>query len=242
MSISVALLLTPDPDKRLSASNLFRLREEAKRKKKKMMLVINSKGRASKIKGGVLGQYEYLENKKYYAQTSTEQSHEKFRARYMYQDSDNGWWVGPTPGKKTGHLRNTHTNNESLPENGHWKYYDGKSWQDDVTVTVSRGPLQPLPRLFTVTASGAAVDKWPSFLGVFTRTQRWWYGRPIYTNTHGRLLYHGGGDFGWVIGDKLGYTALRGSRARDSPLTEVSWRYYSGTGYEPTSVTVTGSD
>ena len=29
------MLLTPDPDKRLSASDLFRLREEAERKKKK---------------------------------------------------------------------------------------------------------------------------------------------------------------------------------------------------------------
>ena len=142
-----------------------------------------------------------------------------------------------------GWLKNTRTNNEGLPENGHWQYWDSskKSLQDDRMLTVSRGPLPPLPRLFKVTATGAAADKWPGCLGVFTRTQRWWAGRPVYTNFFG-FLHHGRHDNGWVIGDTLGYTALRGSRARDSPVTEDSWKYWTGTERKPSSVTVTGSD
>ena len=199
------MLLTPDPDKRLSASDLFRLREEAERKKKRgkktrpldkdvasflarlnltelseifareelslddvlkltneelkdigvdklktrkfiieeaqkmKKMVITSTGGVSQNAGGVLGQYEFLEDKKYYVQTSTEQSHEKFKALYMYPDSDNCWWVWTTPGEKKGALRNPRTNSEGLPENGHWQYADlsKKSYQDDRTLTVS---------------------------------------------------------------------------------------------------------
>ena len=208
-------------------------------------LVITSKGGASKLHGEVLGQFKYEADSEYYVQTSTEQSHENFQAVYMYQDSDNCWWVWTTPGEKKGALRNPRTNSEGLPENGHWQYADGTgTWPDDETLTVSPGPLPPLPRLFTVRATGSAAYKWPSYLGVFTRTQRWWLGRPVYTNTQGRLLHHGAGDDGWVIGPALGRYVLRGSRARDSPVTEDSWRYWTGTGveYKPASVTVTGSD
>ena len=168
-------------------------------------LVITSEGGATKIVGEVLGQYKYEADSKYYVQTSTEQSHEDFVAIYMYPDSDNCWWVGSTPGKKKGVLRNTRTNNEGLPENGHWQYWDSskKSLQDDRMLTVSRGPLPPLPRLFKVTATGAAADKWPGCLGVFTRTQRWWAGRPVYTNTQGRLLHRGSRDNGCEIGSPL---------------------------------------
>ena len=165
--------------------------------------MISSSGGAARIHGGILGQYEYHEDKGYYVQTSTEQSNERFQAIYMYPDSDNCWWVNDTPGEKEGWLKNTRTNNEGLPENGSWQYWDGKgSWQDDRTLTLSRGPL-PLPRLFTVTATGAAADKWPDYFGEFTRTQRWWWGRPVYTNTQGRLLHRGSRDNGCEIGSPL---------------------------------------
>ena len=95
-----------------------------------------------------------------------------------------------------------------------WQYADPskKPWQDDRTLTISRGPLPPLPRMFRVTAIGAAAEKWPDCLGIFTRTERWWRGRQVYTNTQGMFLYHGLGDHGWVIGCTIGYAgALRGS-------------------------------
>ena len=103
------------------------------------------------------------------------------------------------------------------------------------------GPLT-LPGQFTVTARGAAARVCPECLGVFTKTQRWWDGRPVYVNAEGRLLYHGTADNGWVIEEELGYAALRGSRARHSPVDENRWRYWTGLEYKPASVTVTGSD
>ena len=207
---------------------------------KPIKLVLISTGGAAQGEGTKLGEFQYLADSNYYVQTSTEQSHKNFKPRYMYPDSDNYWWVNHTPGEAAGFLLNKVTNDEGLPENGHWQYWDYSkdSWQVDETLTVSRGPLS-LPRRFTVTVTGAAADKWPDCQGIFTRTQKWWYGRPVYINTQGRLLYHSAH---WQIGNALGSIKMEGSQPRDSPVTEDSWKYWTGTEDKPASVTVTGSD
>ena len=204
-------------------------------------MVISSSGRAAQHQGGALGQYEYHEDKGYYVQTSTEQSYEKFQATYLYRDEDDKWWVSRrTPGEKRGWLRNTRPS-QTPPYTG-WQYSDG-GWQDDKNLTVTPGPHPPLPKQFKVKATGAAAEKWPEALGVFTKTQRWWFGRPMYVNKVGQLLYQGAKDFGWVIGPESGhYAALRGSRARHSPTEEDSWRYWTWSEWKPASVTVTSSD
>ena len=121
-----------------------------------------------------------------------------------------------------------------------------KAFQDDSTLIITRGPLPPLARLFTVTASGAASEKLPEFPGVYRRTQRWWFGRPVYTNTQGKLLYHDNspGTFydSWVIGDALGAAVLRGSWCHHSPSSEDNWTYWTGTQWKPASVTVISSN
>ena len=86
------------------------------------------------------------------------------------------WFVGPTPGERCGGLYNP-TPSKTLPTSG-WRYA-GKTWPDDPSLTITPGPLPPLPRQFTVTATGAAAEEWPECLGVFTRTERWWAGRPV---------------------------------------------------------------
>ena len=63
-------------------------------------MVIWSTGGAAQHHGGVLGQYEYHEDKGYYVQTSTE-SPWWFVARYLYRDEDDKWWVGATPGENS---------------------------------------------------------------------------------------------------------------------------------------------
>jgi len=213
--------------------------QDNSREKPERMVVISSIRGAAQHQGGVLGQYEYDEQQQYYRHTSTEQGHEQFLARYLYSDKDDKWWVNDTPGEKRGWLRNP-IPSKSLPTSG-WQYGDGKSWHDDPTLTISPGPLS-LARQYTVTATGAAAEEWPSYLGVFTRTQRWWRGRPVYTNTRGKLLHHGGGDAGWMIGGTLGRRGLTGSRAHHSPEGEDSWRYWTGSEWKPASVTVTASD
>merc|ERR1712227_59065 len=219
-----------------------------------------------------MGQFDYDDEKKYYIQRSTEQSHEDFKAVYLYPTQDDYWYVGSTPGKKRGWLRNPNPS-KTLPTSG-WQYADGTgTWPADPTLTVTPGPLPPLARKFTVTATGAAAKKWPESLGVFTRTDRWWRGRPVYTNTEGRLLHQGNVDNlgddddddgdddndddddddddesddddswgNWVIGKKLNTRALKGSPAYHSPASQVNWRYYTGSKWKPASVTVTASD
>ena len=149
--------------------------------------------------------------------------------------------VSSTPGAKSG-IWLLSTSSLTPPTSG-WQYWED-GWHDDQTLSVSAGPLPPLPRQFTVRATGAAAEKWPKYLGVFTKTQpqRWWNGRPVYVNTEGRLLHLGNADDGWMIGDKLGYRALSGSRAHISPIDEDSWRYYTSSEWKPASVSVIGSD
>ena len=164
---------------------------------------------------------------------------------YLYFDGEE-WIVGDTPGSKRGALRHTTSRNTTeVPTNG-WMYFDQTldSFQNDPTLTINPGPLPPLPRKFIVTASGAAAEKWPSMFGVFTRTERWWLGRPVYINSRGRLLHHGALTDGWMIGGELGLWYLRGSRSYHSPASERSWLYWTGIGTEgkPASVTVIGSD
>ena len=200
-------------------------------------VVISSRGGAVQHLGGMLGQYEYLEDKEYYVQTSTERCEEWFRARYLFRDEDDKWWVSDIPGEKIGWLYNPRSS-QTLPSSG-WRYADNGSWHDDLTMTVTPGPLT-LPRQFTVTIMGAAAERHPTYQGVFTKRERWLYGRPVYVNKHGRTLHHGGT---WEIGYNLGqHSPVRGSRARDSPVNEKSWTYWTGSERKPALVTVTGSN
>ena len=66
--------------------------ENSSEKPKKFM-VISSTGGAAQHWGGVLGQFEYDEDKRYYQQTSTEQGQWKFEAIYLYPDEDDKWCV-----------------------------------------------------------------------------------------------------------------------------------------------------
>ena len=178
------------------------------------IVVISSKGGAARhqAQGGVLGQFEYDEGK----ESSTDQSNEKFQKIKLFSSSD-VWQILVSPSQKSAWLKNP-TPSKTVPSGG-WLYHDGKTWQDDPTLTISPGPLS-LARQFTVTATGAAAKERPAYPGVFTRTERWWHGRPVYTNTQGRLLHHGPGDNGWMTAPTLGKRALSGSQSHHSPAAQ----------------------
>ena len=179
-----------------------------------------------------MGQYEYHEEKGYYIQTSTEENNEDYQTWYLYQFEDEEWIVSHIPGARSGWLTNANTS-KTVPTSG-WKYYDGESWQHDPTLVVTPAPL---PRQFSVTAQGSTAEDYPSYLGVFTRTERWWVGRPVYVNSKGRLLYYGRY---WAIGDTIGYCSLCGSQAHHSPAHETSWTFWTGSEDKPVSVVVKG--
>ena len=56
-------------------------------------IVISSTGGAAQHQGGSLGQFEYVEDKGYYVQSSTEQGSDEFRPRYLYHDEEDKWLV-----------------------------------------------------------------------------------------------------------------------------------------------------
>ena len=187
-------------------------------------------------------------------QSSTEQSNEKYQAVYLYPLNDDKWHVGPTPGKKGWMYSNSPS---KTPCTGDWWWYstntnsrgNGENWKKDNGLSIIHGSLPPLPRQCTFTASGAAAKMYPSCLGVFTKTERWWRGKPVYVNTEGSLLYHGANEDGWGIGPKkkyygqndwgFGFSKLKGSRGYLSPDDEDNWRYWTGTEWIPAaSVTV----
>jgi len=191
-----------------------------------------SMGEVAKQLSDVLGQYEYHGDKGYYVQTSTEQSNEEFEARYLYRDEDDKWWVSDTPGERSGWLRNTGSS-QTPPINTHtWQYFDPtkKTWQENQDVFVT-DDFSPMLSEFSVLLSVVAYpEKWKvlgKYLGSFIKTQRWWLGRPVYANEEGRLLYHGGDEYGWVIGDRIGTrVVLRGSDLR--AYSTFGWEYYTG--------------
>ena len=217
------------------------------------MVVISSTEAAALIWPELLGQYEYDEDKEYYVQSSTEQSNDQYTARYLYKDEDDDWMVGPTPGGKTLWMGNINSTNLTTGD-GDWVVSFNDTWYFDHSITVTPGPLPPLPSQFIVTASSsgefAKISDSLEDLGVFNKTERWWAGRPVYMNTQGHFLYHSFQS--WMIGHKLGYFTLMGSKSYKSPADVKSWTYVvtetttyldgysytSSNGEKPASVTV----
>ena len=138
---------------------------------------------------------------------------------------DYKWRVGPTLGNTACKLYNP-TKKQSMPLLG-WMYYDDNtwSWHADATLVISPGPLSSLCDSLTVSASGPAAEMWPQCLGEFSRTEMWWNGKPVFTNSQGWLLYQSPAQ-GWYVGDKLGRAGLRGSMAHHCPSREKNWTYW----------------
>ena len=242
LSLEEILKLNDDELKEIGVDKLKHrklIREETK-KMRPTMVVISSTGGAAQHQGEVLGQFEYDLGKGYYEQSCTDKESEKYEPLYLYPDNNNEWFVNNIHGESSGYLYNP-TSSKTLPTSG-WRYFDGKTFHDDPNLTITSGPLPSLCRKYTVNATGAAAEKCSPSLGVFTRTEGWWQGRPVYTNTEGWLLHHGPSDDGWVICWVLGYRPLlRGSRSHPSPDSEENWTFWTGSEYKPASVTVRGS-
>ena len=182
------------------------------------LVVISSTQAAALILPEILGQYEFDEEKECYVQSSTEQRNEEYTARYLYRDENDDWLVGPTPGGDNVWMGSINSINLTTGD-GDWAVAFNDTWYFDPSIIVTSGPLPPLPSQFIVTASSsgefAKISDSLEDLGVFNKTERWWAGRPVYVNTNGHFLYHGLQS--WIIGHKLGYQTLRGSKSYKGP-------------------------
>ena len=114
-------------------------------------------------------------------------------------------------------------------------------WNPDPSLKITRGPMTSLCCTLKVELFHAAAEKYPDLQGEFTRTNRWLYGRPVFQNSHGRLLFQHNdhsatGNDGWDIGWELGKAYLRGLMARHCPSSENSWTYWNGIKMSKTNV------
>ena len=223
-------------------------------------VVISSNGGAAQHVGGVLGQFEFDEDKGCYVQKNlknlckffdllkhgdcprTNPKDFELETVYLYSDDDDRWYVNNKTGEKAGWLYNP-IYSKTLPTSG-WMYSDGQSWKSDVTLSVTPGSLT-LPSQFTVNwqlGLGGEKEhaKISACLGVFNKTEIWWRGRPMYYNFKDNkdckvALHHGPGDYGWLMG-LPGFAFLRGSRAHLRPDNEKNWRYITGKPSKPETI------
>jgi len=105
------------------------------------------------------------------------------------------WWVGSPPkgfpialalAVAKGHLKASST--ALTPPAEGWKYYNSQSdsWQEDSSLSLSSSPLKPCPRLEVSAIKGSTPWLIASpALGVYTRTNQWSSGRPIYLQEGG---------------------------------------------------------
>ena len=74
------------------------------------------------------------------------------------------------------------------------------------------------------TALMGLVEKW-HFGGEFAKTSKFYNGRPVFQNSHGKFLYCT--DLGgWAIGSVIGKSVLMSTSAGLSPTMSGSWKYW----------------
>ena len=173
-------------------------------------LVISSTGEAALKCGGSLGQYECAGEHlgaPYYRQTCED------RIDYLYRDAHTAWRAGGMLGStstSTCPLYHPPTTGDTPPRSG-WQWCDffgDGQYHDDPSLVLTPGPLSP-PRTITLQAEGELATLLPHHLGTFTVTDRWCWGRPVFRNQPGKLLYYGGLDgLRWSVGDTFPYFDL----------------------------------
>ena len=163
-------------------------------------LVISSTGEAAERWGHNLGQYECAGEHlgaPYYRQCDDY----AYRYRYLYRDAQTAWRAGWVLGSTEDGdcvLYHPPTTGDTPPQSG-WQYRAYDQYRDDPSLVLTPGPLSP-PLTITLQAEGELATLFPHHLGTFSKTDQWqWsFGRPVYMNQEGKLLYYWAG---WSVGD-----------------------------------------
>ena len=196
---------------------------------------------------GVLGQYEYDKIEDYYVQTTTYTDTLNFEKIYLYRAPDGYFNANNEPFVNRGYIVSNQQNVDKVPKIG-WRYAVNNSdyWYFDNNLQVITGGLSSVHHCnsYHVAANEATAEMWSSYLGEFTITPDFNYGRPIYRNIDGRLLYVW--KWGtWYIGDNLNSHVIHsGNRPMFPELSKV-WYYLLGihaTSYGNADLTITCQD
>ena len=199
-------------------------------------IVFTSTSTAAIRSGSILGQYSFDQEEGCYMQTTTEPMSQEIRHYFLFLHDKKEWYVSENKYKNAftaEWLRSLSPSEEPPLEN--WEFGTFlppfTQWNLDPSLKITRGPMTSLCNTLTVTFFHNAAEKYPDLQGEFTRTNRWLYGKPVFQNSHGRLLFQHNdhlsatGNDGWAIGWELGKAYLRGLMARHCPSTENSWVY-----------------
>ena len=182
-------------------------------------------------------------------QTTTEQKSHSIRHYFLFLHDKKEWFVSEKKYKNAitvEWLRSLSPSEEPPMDN--WEFGTllppFTKWHKDPSLKITRGPMTSLCCTLKVELFHAAAEKYPDLQGEFTRTNRWLYGRPVFQNSHGRLLFQHNdhsatGNDGWAIGWELGKAYLRGLMARHCPSSENSWTYWNGIKMSKTNVSIT---
>jgi len=195
-------------------------------------------------KGECLGLYHFDTDHGCYKQVATEEhcNPAKRRSRYIYRASNEVWNISRTPGETTGLMKNT-SKSVTLPLTG-WMFVDNKdNWCSDPSVKIQFGSLLPNQQCGDVRIQlrGAAADKWPECGGLFTKTDKYFYGKPVFVNTQSEYL-HCSGVGTWSVGSKIGEAGIRSTSAGLCPAQIKTWTYFTGSEDKPADVTISCSN
>ena len=200
--------------------------------------VLNSTGEAAKEQGHCLGEYIFDEELQCFKQRSSFTDDDK--PTYAFRYKSKTWFIGDHPCENRGFMQNE-MKRDTIPTGG-WQFADGSSdWPADPTIKIHFGKLN-FPQNIMVQFFGETKKKYPYYDGHFEFSGKWYNGRPVYENEHGRYLFAGNGSgdgSGWIISTEVGRIHLAsGGESSLSPEDPSTWNYWDREGYQPASVKV----
>ena len=211
------------------------------------IIVFSSSGTAAQRAGSLLGQYSFNPEEGCYVQTSTEARGRAIRHYFLFHHNKSEWFVSESKTKTafTAEWLKSRSSSEEPPLEK-WEYATLAPlafWHKDPGLKVTRGPMSSLCNTLKVTLYDYAAQRYPDLQGKFNRTDRWLYGRPIFENSSGIVLFQhndhaSDGNDGWAIGWEVGVHYLRGLMAHHCPSSEKSWSYWNGIQMVKATVTI----
>ena len=181
-----------------------------------------------------LGVYDYNSKTGVYQQRSI---HFSKKPRYLSQSKkSNKWFVGSIPRSGRGWLYNPATSS-SVPTKG-WQYNkEGEGFVSAASINAVEGVMEPCREL-SITLSGAAANKHSACCrSLFTLSDSWLNGRPIYTNRDGFKL-HFGNEGGWLVGSKYYVYKIKSIDGPIYPNNAEYWQYWDGEVDQPATVEI----
>ena len=102
---------------------------------------------------------------------------------------------------------------------------DKDEWQADASLTITVGHLDICSIVKITETVQAYGNHWivQDTLGVYTRTEKWYNGRPVYIKDNQYL--HVGNDGNWSVGDQIGSYYIKSTGAPLSPVDAKKWYY-----------------